>query len=420
MAGDPHKKLYQKKISLLEKEADCSREEFIERVQEDYEIFHQRWILDTTKRQAQLFSMMSINGHAQNGHVAFSDVDSRGEFQLGIIAPSSTLEDITRALGESPAAVKKEHDCAIEDIRQFLHDLISGKEITQYVSQRTGKVLGGQLALEGRTISNPLNVVKGFVLAGGYMDDWISRSYTNVLLRQEGKMQLGGGICVPLSYFKLLSGKRNPDFHPLHELTRREHTYEDFEKFVEKGTIFFSDQFSDPDISSSYVRIGRGPGVSDDIAIIMGGLLYNSIDVAIGVFLADYIDTMDKFTTTIRFGGYDSFIAKELESQLPENFVTREEATRFIYSCAMSTNGTMVPRENFMRLSTRGIPDSSQRYLSQKGHGQSPIRKYLEFIESREPTKKYQVRLLEKMKTLEERDFSVDPELVDSKGFPLE
>ena len=37
-----------------------------------------------------------------------------------------------------------------------------------------------------------------------------------------------------------------------------------------------------------------GPGQSDDAAIVTAGLLYN-VDVALGVFLADAIDTLEKY-----------------------------------------------------------------------------------------------------------------------------
>jgi len=42
-----------------------------------------------------------------------------------------------------------------------------------------------------------------------------------------------------------------------------------------------------------------GPGQSDDAAIVASGLLYN-VDVALGVFLADAIDTLEKYVSIYR------------------------------------------------------------------------------------------------------------------------
>ena len=52
----------------------------------------------------------------------------------------------------------------------------------------------------------------------------------------------------------------------------------------------------DPDVVYQYVRHRRGNGASDDTAIIAGGLLW-SFGVGMGLFLADAIDTFEKYVT---------------------------------------------------------------------------------------------------------------------------
>jgi CBS domain-containing protein len=119
-----------------------------------------------------------------------------------------------------------------------------------------------------------------------------------------------------------------------------------------------------------YIRHHVGPGQSDDAAIVASGLIYN-VDVAIGVFLADAIDTFDKYVPSYRDQD------KELALYIKDNYsfleLSEKEACELAYLAA-------IPEEEVDE-----IPDSSLRYLLavDQETGQSTLETHLNFIEGK-------------------------------------
>jgi len=70
------------------------------------------------------------------------------------------------------------------------------------------------------------------------------------------------------------------------------------------------DFFKHSYIRFQYIRHKQGLGVSDDLAVLVAGKLY-SLSVGLGVYLADAIDTLDKFS--LHFIEQDEVLAEEIE-----------------------------------------------------------------------------------------------------------
>ncbi len=134
-----------------------------------------------------------------------------------------------------------------------------------------------------------------------------------------------------------------------YQLAKQAHQ-QDIPRFRERGLIVDADRFGEPDVDYLYVRHRVGPGASDDAAMVMAGLEWN-LSVAIGVFLADAIDTLEKYIPT--FGDWDGIIARRIEQQWPEMGLTMEDVYKLTFLSS-------VPREQSSK-----VPDSSLRYLLQ-------------------------------------------------------
>jgi len=99
-----------------------------------------------------------------------------------------------------------------------------------------------------------------------------------------------------------------------------------------------------------YVRERQGGGTSDDAAILAAGKLHN-LSVALGAFLADAIDTLEKFVTD--YADQDDDLGRHIERELPDLDLYIEDVSRMIWLCA-------VPPEQHPH-----VPDSSLRHLLQ-------------------------------------------------------
>jgi hypothetical protein len=71
-----------------------------------------------------------------------------------------------------------------------------------------------------------------------------------------------------------------------------------------------------------------GPGHSDDTAIVCAGLLLNR-DVALGVFLADAIDTLEKYVN--KYSDQDNELARLIADQYKDLNTSIEDVHRLIY-----------------------------------------------------------------------------------------
>jgi len=146
------------------------------------------------------------------------------------------------------------------------------------------------------------------------------------------------------------------------------------EKFIpvleDLGIILRREVGSNDRFRSGYVRHLVGNGVSDDLAVIVAGVKYG-MDAAIGVYLIDAIDTLDKYVPVIYPGGMDERLGKIILSKVP-GLISEDEITSFIRAIWNSKEQ---------------IADSSQRRFLEIQYpvGVSAIEAHREFIRTGKP-----------------------------------
>jgi hypothetical protein len=118
--------------------------------------------------------------------------------------------------------------------------------------------------------------------------------------------------------------------------------------YYQEGLIVAEEGVDKGDLEYMYIRFRRGTGASDDTAIVASGLLYG-IGTAIGVFLADAIDTLEKHVPV--FSDQDDSLAKRIKRDYAKLDVSEAEVRRLIYLSAL-------PEDTCIN-----VPDSSLRRL---------------------------------------------------------
>ncbi|HTL71015.1 MAG TPA: CBS domain-containing protein, partial [Candidatus Eisenbacteria bacterium] len=143
------------------------------------------------------------------------------------------------------------------------------------------------------------------------------------------------------------------------------------EEYTKKGLILSTEGTPDPATQRYfYIRHRVGPGQSDDAALIMAGILYNA-DVALGIFLADAIDTLEKYAPVFR--DQDGALAYQIARGFQDLNVSTEDVHELVWLAAIP------------EVEEHMVPDSSLRYLlSVDQRSQScAFRTHLDFVEGR-------------------------------------
>ncbi|HII15018.1 MAG TPA: hypothetical protein HA362_01785 [Nanoarchaeota archaeon] len=346
-------------------------------VRQDYEYMRRAISLCISYRARELLLMQSVEGHAIQGDGAFKEtvcvLKTRGgrkrkvylkEQREPLKFPETTIDDVVNALGHDTAAIKEERQQPITAVIDFFHRLMAGEQLTSY-TDRNGKPLFGMTFLEGMRLENPAHTIIGGYF-GGRMDKYIG-------WRQESEkvygVQTGGGECIGINRRKAKEAGI-----ALEQLATKEHTQEEVAALIAKGILCW-DVESGPDIVSGYVRCKQGFGTSDDLAVLLAGRLF-SYDAAIGLFLADAIDTWDKYVPFIHKSGQDEKLGEEICGQaasisknVPQfRLPAKEEVLKFIALIAESNYDVMT--------------SSSQRYFLQvpRYSKQCAIESYINYI----------------------------------------
>jgi hypothetical protein len=303
--------------------------------------------LDTTQTIESLIFMQSIEGRAHNGAGAFNK-----RFYV-----NTTIDDIVCALGENPKEIKKARQKLIDEIFDFAKEVIEGKTPTKLINKKGRPFL--RISEFKKRIVNPKDILRGLYL-GGLRDNSEIRSKAEEIYH----IKIGYGKCFPVDMNVMqkmgLSGE---------VLAHQEHEQK-IEWYKEKRLIVPESKTYTPQIRYFYIRYKEGPGQSDDAAIIASGFLYN-VDVALGVFLADAIDTLEKYVLVFR--DQDDEIAKFIEENFKSLNLQLEDVYRLAYLSA-------IPEDR-----EEDIPDSSLRYLlTLDPHTKiSTLKNHLNFIEGK-------------------------------------
>ena len=283
--------------------------------------------LRTTGQAGENILMQSVEGHAQMGHGSFS----------GRRFPNTEMEDIVDALGRNPAVVGEQRQRLIDEVFAWVDRAIAGKPPATLVNEHGEGLIGCGLLRQIQV--EPRDVLRGIYL-GALRDD----SDVRVEVEKRFGLRIGGGRC------------RFVDTEVMHDmgldgeqLARGEHA-DKIEAYKREGLIVEDPGPAKRDdrIRYMYVRERQGGGTSDDAAILAAGKLY-SISAALGAFLADAIDTLEKFV--VHYSDQDEDLARHIEAAFDGLQLDTDDLHRMVWLCA-------VPPEQQAR-----VPDSSLRHL---------------------------------------------------------
>lgn len=319
-------------------------------IRRDFEHLKETEELDTTSEIAELIFVQSLEGRSHNGAGFFHKM-----FYV-----NTTIDDIVRALKLNAAEVKKKRQLLIDEIVEYVKDVIKGKPRNKFLNSRGEPLLR---IPDFRQIEvDPHEVLKGIYI-GGLRDNCEVRKATQ--LRYE--VTIGYGKCYPVNVEIMedlgLDGET---------LAHQEHA-ESLELYKKEGLIIGPENISEvpaENIRYMYIRYALGPGQSDDAALVSTGLIYNK-DVALGVFLADAIDTLEKYVWAYR--DQDD----ELACYIGENYlglgVTMDEVYEIAYLSAIPEG------------KEEEVPDSSLRYFLSRDPkmGQCALESHLNFIQGK-------------------------------------
>ncbi len=292
----------------------------------------------------ELLLMQAIEGHAHEGHGAFH----------GRRYPNTTIDHIARALRRDPNAIRSARQALIDDIRRYAERVVAG-ERPELMDEEGVPLL---------TIStlryihvDPADVLRGLFL-GGFRDDPDVRKEVE---RRTG-WTIGGGrgylVNTRVMEAMGLDGR---------QLAKEAHEHE-LEEFRAKGLIVGAEYAHNPQVQYMYIRHRVGPGASDDAAIVMAGKVWN-LGVAVGMFLADAVDTLEKYV--LEYGDKDREIGEYILQNFKHLRMDWEDVYRLTFLAA-------VPME------LRGeVPDSSLRHFLRvdRRHDQCALESHLLYVQ---------------------------------------
>lgn len=319
-------------------------------IRKDFEHLKETEELHTTAEITELIFVQSLEGRSHNG---------AGFFHKRFYV-NTTIDDIVYALGLNADEVKRRRQLLIDEIVDYVKDAIKGKSRNKFLNGRGEPLLG---IPDFRNIEvDPYEVLKGIYI-GGLRDNCEVRKATE--LRYE--VTIGYGKCYPVDVEVMEDMGLDGEI-----LAHQEHA-ESIELYKKEGLIIAQEnigQVPQENIRYMYIRYALGPGQSDDAALVCTGFLYNK-DVALGIFLADAIDTLEKYVWAYR--DQDD----ELACYIGENYLDLGISMDDVYEVAYLA---AVPegREEEM-------PDSSLRYFLAKDSqsGQCALESHLNFIQGK-------------------------------------
>ncbi len=320
-------------------------------IQADYRNLRGNERLDTTPRIEELIFIQSLEGRAHNGAGAF-----RKRSYV-----NTSIDDIVTALDKDPEQIKEKRQQLIDEIVDFVNRVIAGEKPNKLMSKKGMPLLG--IPLFKTKIISPQAVLKGICI-GGLRDDADIRSAAE----KKYGVTIGYGRCYLINIEVMDSMCLDGEI-----LAHQEHGAR-IDEFKKNGLILDpldADNIEQDKIRYFYIRHKLGPGQSDDAAIVCAGFLHHSVDVALGVFLADAIDTLEKYVPD--YSDQDFNLGCYIKEKYKDLDVTLDQVYELSYLAAIPES-----KED-------EVPDSSMRYLLtvDPRTGQSTLECHLNFIEGR-------------------------------------
>jgi len=284
----------------------------------DFEQLQATTLLRTSAQVEQLLLMQSIEGHAHEGHGAF-----RGRRFANL-----TMEDTVRALGFDAAAVAATRQQLIDEVAAWVRAAIEGKAPDRLVDEQGNPLLDVASLRQLRV--DPREVLRGVYL-GGLRDN----SEVRLVVEPRYQVKIGGGQCYLVDVRVMerlgLDGE---------QLAHGEFAA-DIARFQADGMITDYDApgFDPQHVRYMYIRHRQGGGTSDDAALVACGLLWG-LSTALGAFLADAVDTLEKYVP--HYFDQDDELAVLVAESCPE-LANQEDLYLLTYLCAIPEDASPVP-----------------------------------------------------------------------------
>lgn len=307
--------------------------------------------LRTSELVEDLILMQSIEGHAHEGHCAFR----------GRRFPNMSMKDTIAALGRHPEVVARQRQELIDEVFDWARRAIAGDNPTLLTTAEGDCLL--DIGLFRQVEVDPPQVLRGLYL-GGLRDD----SDVRVEVEQATGIEIGGGRChlVDIEVMERMG-------LDMEELAHGAHA-DQIEHFCAQGLIVDREQAlrARGHVRYIYIRDREGGGTSDDAAIVAAGLLYGP-SAALGGFLSDALDTLEKFVPLERYGDQDGDLSRLVEAEANGVEISRKELHRLTWMCA-------VPPEE-----AESVPDSSLRHLLavDRSVDQTALESHLAYVQRR-------------------------------------
>jgi hypothetical protein len=307
--------------------------------------------LRTSEMVEDLILMQSIEGHAHEGHAAF-----RGRRFVNM-----SMKDTVTALGRDPEAVAHQRQELIDEIVDWARRAIAGENPTLLVTEEGDCLL--DIGLFRQVEVEPGQVLRGMYL-GGLRDD----SDVRLEVEKAIGIEVGGGRChlVDIEVMERMGLDMEQLAHGAHA--------DEIDSLREQGLIVDREQAlrKRGHVRYIYIRDREGGGTSDDSAVVAAGVLYGP-SVALGSFLADAIDTLEKFVPLESYSDQDGDLSRLIETEAKGVEISREEVHRLVWMCAIP------PGEG------ESVPDSSLRHMIavDRAVDQTALESHLAYVQRR-------------------------------------
>jgi hypothetical protein len=320
-------------------------------IQADFRNLRSNERLDTTPRIEEIIFMQSMEGRAHNG---------AGSFHKRFYVNTS-IDDIVKALDRDPKLIKEKRQGLIDEIIEFVKRVIAGEKPDRLISKRGTPLLG--IPIFKTKIVKSHDILRGIYLGGLRDDPGIRKEAEKIY-----NVTIGYGCC-----YLVNAGIMEEMGLDGETLAHQEHEGE-IEDFKRQGLIIAPEELEkiDPEkVRYFYIRHKLGPGQSDDAALVNAALIYKSVDVALGVFLADAIDTLEKYAP--KYADQDNDLAFFVKDNFKDLDMTLDDAYKLTYLSAIPEG------------KEEEVPDSSLRYFLtiDPRTGQSTLECHLNFIEGK-------------------------------------
>jgi hypothetical protein len=292
---------------------------------QEWRYLQSREVLRTTWYVEEMIFLQSLASRAHEGHGSFH----------GRRFVDTAEDDVAEALRLQPEKVREDRQGLIDEIGAYARAAMRGKAPDRLLNEREEPLLG--IGFFRHMPVDPGDVLRGLYL-GGMRD----RPETRVATEQKygDRIGAGGMFYVDRRVMQRLGLDGDRLAHGSHE--------REMERYRREGLVVDEPPTADNPIVYQYIRFHPGPGASDDAAIVAGSLLFGG-SVSAGVFLADAIDTLEKYVPAGRYGDQDWDLAKEIEKGFGDLQLTMED----VYTLTHVARGS----------DDDSVPDSSLRHM---------------------------------------------------------